>query len=459
MSNQKMKINVIGGGLAGSEACLYLANKGYEVHLYDIKGEKFTPAHHNSNYGEIVCSNSFKSNDNLTASGLLKTELSKLDCSLLKIAINHSVPSGSALAVDREKFAENVTNLINNNKNIITHTEDVGDFEKDAITIVATGPLTTSNMCEALKNKIGKDFFYFFDAASPIISADSIDMNIAFMQDRYDKGTGDYLNLPMNKEEYLNFYNELVNAESVELKDFEKGKVFESCMPIEVMAKRGVDAIRFGPLKPVGLMDKRTNVMPYAVVQLRKENVSADMYNMVGFQTNLKFGEQKRVFSMIPGLKEAEFLKYGVMHRNHYINFPKSCDKFSRLLVDNNIYIAGQLSGVEGYVESIASGLYCAINVDRYLQGKPLLELSNNTIIGGMYNYLINANKDNFQPINANYGLLTPADNLIKREGKYYIASINGLVTPTTNKIKSMRSEAYLIRSCEEMDKIKGEIK
>ena len=453
MLNQK-KINIIGGGLAGSEACLYLANKGYQVHLYDIKGENFTPAHHNPNYGEIVCSNSFKSNDNLTASGLLKEELLKLGCSLLKVAINNSVPSGSALAVDREKFAEEVTNLIKSNKNIITHTGDVGDFEEGAITIVATGPLTTVKMCEALKSKIGKDFFYFFDAASPIISADSIDMNIAFVQDRYDKGTGDYLNLPMTKEEYLNFYNELINAESVELKDFEKGKVFESCMPIEVMAKRGVDAIRFGPLKPVGLMDKRTNITPYAVVQLRKENVDANMYNMVGFQTNLKFGEQKRVFSMIPGLQNAEFLKYGVMHRNHYINFPKSCDKYSRLLVDNNIYIAGQLSGVEGYVESIASGLYCAINIDRVLQDKPMLELNNNTIIGGMYIYLVNANKDNFQPINANYGLLAPPDNLVKENGKFYIKTVEGLQSPSTSKIKSMRSEAYLTRSCEEIDKI-----
>ena len=453
MLNQK-KINIIGGGLAGSEACLYLASKGYEVNLYDIKSENFTPAHHNANYAEVVCSNSFKSKDNFTASGLLKTELLKLDCSLIKIAMENSVPSGSALAVDREKFAEHVTNLIKGNKNIITHTEDVGEFEEDAITIVATGPLTTSKMCDALKNKIGKDFFYFFDAASPIISADSIDMDIAFIQDRYDKGTGDYLNLPMTKDEYLNFYNELINAESVELKDFEKNKVFESCMPIEVMAKRGVDAIRFGPLKPVGLMDKRTNVIPYAVVQLRKENVDANMFNMVGFQTNLKFGEQKRVFSMIPGLQDAEFLKYGVMHRNHYINFPSSCDKYSRLLVDNNIFIAGQLSGVEGYVESVASGLYCAINIDRLLQNKPLLELNNNTIIGGMYTYLINANKDNFQPINANYGLLAPVDNIVKEDGKYYIKTEKGLVVPVESKVKAMKSEAYFIRSCEEMDKI-----
>lgn len=432
MLNQK-KINVIGGGLAGSETCLYLAERGYEVHLYDIKSKNFTPAHHNPNYAEIVCSNSLKSDDRSTASGILKEELLNLGCSLLKVAYETKVPSGSALSVDREKFAKKVTDLINSNKNIITHTEDVDSFEDEAITILATGPLTTPKMCEALKRKIGKDFFYFYDAASPIIDASTIDMNIAFIQDRYDKGTGDYLNLPMTKDEYTNFYNELINAESVELKDFESKKVFESCMPIEVMAKRGVDAIRFGPLKPVGLMDKRTNVKPYAVVQLRKENVMANMYNMVGFQTNLKFGEQKRVFSLIPGLKDAEFLKYGVMHKNNYINFPKVCDKFSRLKCDNNIFIAGQLSGVEGYVESIASGLYCAINVDRILQNKPLLELSNKTIVGGMYQYLINASTDNFQPINANFGLLEPINE----------------------RDKQKRNEMYFTRSKEEINKIK----
>lgn len=403
------KINIIGGGLAGSEACLYLANKGFKVDLYDIKGEKFTPAHHNPNYAEIVCSNSFKSEDPFSASGILKEELKSLNCNLLKVAYECKVASGSALAVDREKFAEKVTELLKNNKNITLHTQDVKDFDKQAITIVATGPLTTSNMCEALKNELGKEFLYFFDAASPIIDASSINLDVAFFQGRYDKGGADYLNCPMNKEQYLKFYNELIKAESVELKDFERNKVFESCMPIEVMAKRGEDAIRFGPLKPVGLCDKRTNVKPYAVVQLRKENVQADMYNMVGFQTNLTFPEQKRVFRLIPALENATFLRYGVMHRNNFINFPKVCDIYSRLVNNNNIFIAGQLSGVEGYVESITSGLYCAINVANMLENKPLLKLDNTTIIGGLYEYLINAG-DNFQPINANLGLLAPVD-------------------------------------------------
>ena len=413
---QNKTINIIGGGLAGSEACLYLANAGYKVNLYDIKSDKFTPAHHNPNYAEIVCSNSFKSDAEDSASGILKRELLSLGSSLIETAYNCRVPSGSALAVDREKFAFIITEKIKNHPNITTITKDCDSFDENAISILATGPLTTDKMCLALKEKVGKDFLYFYDAASPIIEASSIDMNIAFIQDRYDKGTGDYLNLPMNKEEYLTFYNELINAETVKLKEFENTKVFEGCMPIEVMAKRGTDAIRFGPLKPVGLMDKRTNVKPYAVVQLRKENVSAEMYNMVGFQTNLTFAEQKRVFSLIPGLKDASFLKYGVMHRNNFINFPKICDEFSRLKADNNIFIAGQLSGVEGYVESIASGLYCAINVERLLKGKELVKFTNKTILGGLYQYLVNANSDNFQPINANLGILEPIEERDKKK-------------------------------------------
>ncbi|MBQ8430487.1 MAG: methylenetetrahydrofolate--tRNA-(uracil(54)-C(5))-methyltransferase (FADH(2)-oxidizing) TrmFO [Clostridia bacterium] len=408
MLNQKKKINIIGGGLAGSEACLYLANLGYEVNLYDIKEKQFTPAHHNPNFAEIVCSNSFKSDAPDSASGILKNELTLLGSTLIKTAYECRVPSGMALSVDRELFAEKITNLIKGNKNIKIHSLEVESFEDDAITIVATGPLTTNKLCDALKSKIGKDFLYFFDASSPIIDASTIDMDIAFVQDRYDKGDGDYLNLPMTKDEYTTFYNELINANTVVLKDFENKKIFEGCMPIEVLAKRGEASLRFGPLKPVGLMDKRKNIKPYAVVQLRKENIYANMYNMVGFQTNLTYPEQKRVFSLIPGLKDATFLKYGVMHRNNFINYPKVCDEFSRLKTSNNIFIAGQLSGVEGYVESIASGLYCAINVHKMLSDNKLIKFSNSTIIGGMYQYLINANADNFQPINANLGLLEP---------------------------------------------------
>ncbi len=416
-----LKINVIGAGLAGSECALYLANRGYTVNLYDMKGEKLSPAHHSKNFAEIVCSNSLKSDDDTTASGVFKRELTLLGSTLLNTAYKVRVPAGQALAVDREAFSDIITNEIKKNKNIKIHTEEIDYFEENAITIVATGPLTTDKMCYALKNKIGEDFLYFYDAASPIISVESIDMTKAFFASRYDKGDADYLNCAMDKNEYLTFYNELINAKTIELHDFEKNNVFESCMPIEIMAKRGEDAIRFGPLKPVGIKNPHSQNRPYAVVQLRKENNNGTMFNMVGFQTNLTFGEQKRVFSLIPGLENAEFLRYGVMHTNHYINFPKALDRYSRLKVDNNIYIAGQLSGVEGYVESIASGLYCAINVIRQIENKPLISFSADTIIGGLYNYLVNANITNFQPINANFGILNPINerDKTKRNSMY----------------------------------------
>lgn len=430
------KINIIGAGLAGSECALYLANKGYKVNLFDIKDKKMTPAHHSKDFAEIVCSNSFKSDDETTASGVLKRELTLLGSELIKTAYNVKVPAGQALAVDRDQFSNTITQKIKTHSNITIYCEDVDHFEPDAITIVATGPLTTENMCNAIKEKIGHDFLYFYDAAAPIISAESIDTSIAYFKARYDKGDADYLNCPMNKEEYTAFYNELIDARTVELHEFEKKNIFESCMPIEIMAKRGVDAIRFGPLKPVGLKNPYNDEKPYAVVQLRKENNNATMYNMVGFQTNLMFPEQKRVFSMIPGLKNAEFLRYGVMHTNNYVNFPKCLDVYSRLKVDNNIFIAGQLSGVEGYVESIASGLYCAINVARMLENKELISFSADTIIGGLYNYLVNANADNFQPINANFGILNPIDV----------------------KDKQQRNAAYYLRSLKEIDKIKLEL-
>ena len=431
-----LKINIIGAGLAGSECALYLANKGYFVNLFDIKGEKMSQAHHSKDFAEIVCSNSFKSDDENTASGVFKRELTLLGSELIKTAYTVQVPAGQALAVDRDEFSRIITEKIKNHKNIKIYCQEVANFEKDAITIVATGPLTTENMCNAIKEKIGEDFLYFYDAAAPIISAESIDTNIAFFGARYNKGDADYLNCPMDKEQYTAFYNELIDAKRVELHEFEKKNIFESCMPIEIMASRGVDAIRFGPLKPVGIFNPRTNEKYYAVVQLRKENNQGTMYNLVGFQTNLTFGEQKRVFSMIPGLEQAEFLRYGVMHTNNYVNFPKCLDKYSRLKIDNNIFIAGQLSGVEGYVESIASGLYCAINVARMLEGKDLLTFSADTIIGGLYNYLVNANSDNFQPINANFGILNPINV----------------------KDKQQRNIEYRLRSLKEIDNIVKEL-
>lgn len=422
-----LKINIIGAGLAGSECALYLANKGYKVNLYDIKTKTKTPAHHSDNFAEIVCSNSFKSDDENSASGLFKRELLALGSTLVKTAYDYKVPAGQALAVDREQFSAKITKLIKQNKNINIFCEDVGAFDPDAITVVATGPLTTANMTKALQQKLGQQFFYFYDAAAPIIDAESIDLNIAFFGSRYGKGEADYLNCPMNKEQYLRFYDALINAQRVELHDFEKGNIFESCMPIEIQASRGQDAIRFGPLKPVGFTNPHDNSKPYAVVQLRKENNCASMYNMVGFQTNLMFPEQKRVFSLIPGLENAVFLRYGVMHTNHFVNFPACLDVYSRINSDNNIFIAGQLSGVEGYVESIASGLYCAINVDRMLQNKPLISFSADTIIGGLYNYLTQANTKHFQPINANFGILNPIAERNKEERykQYRIRSLN----------------------------------
>ncbi len=431
------KVNIIGAGLAGSECALYLANHGVKVDLFDIKGEKLTPAHHSTNYAEIVCSNSFKSDDENSASGVFKRELLMLGSSLLKVAYSVKVPAGQALAIDREKFSEIITSLLKENKNITIHTKEVDSFEKDAITIIATGPLSTPSMCQAIKDKIGADFLYFYDAAAPIISAESIDLSKAFFASRYDKGTSDYLNCAMNKKEYLSFLNELINADTVELHEFEKNNIFESCMPIEILAKRGADAIRFGPLKPVGIKNPNNPERPYAVVQLRKENENATMYNMVGFQTNLTFPEQRRVFRLIPGLENAEFLRYGVMHTNNYVNFPKCLDKFSRLKTDSNIFIAGQLSGVEGYVESIGSGLYCAINTLRMLNNQELITFSADTIIGGLYNYLTNADTDNFQPINANFGILNPIEERDKQ--KRYVKYRLRALTEIENVLKLIK--------------------
>ena len=437
MGAHMLKINIIGAGLAGSECALTLANLGFKVNLYDIKKEKMSPAHHSTNYAEIVCSNSFKSDDENTASGVFKRELTQLGSVLIETAYNCRVPAGQALAIDREKFSDIITEKIKNNKNITLFCEDVGSFEKDAITVVATGPLSSENMCNALKSEIGEDFFYFYDAAAPIISAESIDMNKAFFASRYGKGEADYLNCAMDRNEYQEFYLALINAETVELHEFEKNNIFESCMPIEIMAKRGADAIRFGPLKPVGIKNPHKEERPFAVVQLRKENVDATMYNMVGFQTNLTFPEQRKVFRLIPGLENAEFLRYGVMHTNNFVNFPKCLDEYSRLKNNKNIFIAGQLSGVEGYVESIGSGLYCALNIARILQNKELISFSANTILGGMYNYLVNANTDSFQPINANFGILNPINerDKAKRNHMYFLRSMEEI----NEKIKQFK--------------------
>ena len=402
-----MIINVIGGGLAGSEASIYLAKKGYQVRLYDLKPNSFTPAHTNKNYGELVCSNSLKGNDPYSnACGLLKEELRVLNSFVISVADKTRVPAGNALAVDRESFADLITQEIKN-LNIECISQEVTSFDPSLPTIVATGPLTSQNLLKFLGELTG-EHFYFFDAAAPIVSGDSIDYSSAFLEDRYGTpGEGDYVNCPMTKEEYLAFYNELINAQRAELKDFENSAVFEGCMPIEVMAKRGVETLRFGPLKPAGLTSPHTGLHPYANVQLRKENVGGDAYNLVGFQTNLLFGEQKRVFSMIPALKNAEFLRYGVMHKNNFINSPECLNKDLSLKDYPLVYIAGQLSGVEGYVESIASGLLCAINLHLKISGQEPIILDSQTVLGALQSYVTTKNA-NFQPMNANYGIISP---------------------------------------------------
>jgi len=412
-------VNVIGGGLAGCEAAYQIAKKGIKVKLYEMKPIKYSPAHSNQDLAEIVCSNSFKSNLLTNACGLLKEEMRMLDSLLIRIADETAVPAGQALAVDREIFSKRVTEAIRNNPNIEIINVEVTEIPEDEITIIATGPLTSDKLFEEISRLIGGEKLHFYDAAAPIIEKDSIDMNIAFIGDRYGKGEADYINLPMNKEEYENFWNELVNAEIAHLHEFEKREIFEGCMPVEVMAKRGIDTLRYGPLKPVGFDDPRTGRRPYALVQLRQDNSTGTLYNMVGFQTNLKFGEQKRVFSMIPGLKNAEFIKYGVMHRNTFINSTKVLKANMQMREKDNIFFAGQITGVEGYVESIASGMIAGINVVRMIEGKDKFALPTNTMLGALVNYVVTPN-DKFQPMNANFGILPKLDCMIRDKQERY---------------------------------------
>ena len=410
---------VIGGGLAGSEAAYQIAKRGMHVNLYEMKPSKFSPAHNNNDLAEIVCSNSFKSNLITNACGLLKQELRILDSLLIKTADETSVPAGQALAVDREEFSKKVTQKLSKYKNINVIREEVTKIPENENVVIATGPLTSERLAEEISKITGVDKLYFYDAAAPIIEKDSINMDIAFWGDRYGKGDASYINLPMNKEEYEKFYNELINAEVVNLHDFEKREIFEGCMPIEIMAKRGIDTLRFGPLKPVGFIDKRTNERPYAIIQLRQDNKDGTIFNMVGFQTNLKFGEQKRVFSLIPGLENAEFVKYGVMHRNTYINSTILLDNTFNLKKNTNIYFAGQITGVEGYVESIASGMVAGINIANKILNKDKIVFPNFTMIGSLADYISTENKK-FQPMNANFGILPKLDIKIKdKKAKY----------------------------------------
>ncbi len=437
-------IVVVGGGLAGCEAAYQIAKNGIKVKLYEMKPKKYTQAHTNKNLAEIVCSNSFKSNLLTNACGLLKEELRYLDSLLIKVADETKVPAGQALAVDREEFAKRITERIQENPLIEIINEEVGgekfklkELVKDGIVIIATGPLTSNDLSKEIQEITGQDKFYFYDAAAPIISKESINFDIAFYGDRYSQEKKkeetieewkerinnqndeeqSYINLPMNEEEYNNFCDELINAEVVNLHEFEKKEIFEGCMPVEVMAKRGKDTLRFGPLKPVGFDDPRTGRRPYAIVQLRQDDKIASIYNIVGFQTNLKFGEQKRVFSMIPGLENADFVKYGVMHRNTYINSPELLDETYNLKTNSNIYFAGQITGVEGYVESISSGMVAALNAVKQLKNEDRITFSENTVIGSLAKYISTQNSK-FQPMNANFGILPELEGKKIRDKK-----------------------------------------
>ena len=411
-------VTIIGGGLAGCETAYQIAKAGIPVKLYEMKPKKYSPAHSNENLAEIVCSNSFKSNLHTNACGLLKEELLLLNSLLIRIANEVKVPAGQALAVDREIFSKRVTEEIKNMENIEIINEEVTKIPEEGITVIATGPLTSDKLSEEISKLTGSNKLAFYDAAAPIIEKNSIDMNIAFMANRYDnekeeKEEASYLNLPMNKEEYEAFWNELVNAQVVELHEFEKREIFEGCMPIEVMAKRGIDTLRFGPLKPVGFIDPRTGKRPYAIVQLRQDNKQGTIYNMVGFQTNLKYGEQKRVFQMIPGLENAEFVKYGVMHRNTFIHSPSLLDETYCMNKNSNIYFAGQITGVEGYVESISSGMVVALNIIKKYKNEEPLIFPEESMIGALAKYISTPN-DKFQPMNANFGILPQLPERIK---------------------------------------------
>lgn len=418
------KVTVIGAGLAGCEAAWTLANMGIEVKLYDMKPAKFTPAHKYNGLCELVCSNSLKAERPDTAAGLLKLEMRRLGSVTMPVADETRVPAGGALAVSRQDFSDKVTEKILNHPNIEFISEELTEIPEGYV-IIATGPLTSDALSESIKTLIGEDYLYFHDAAAPIVTRDSLDMTKVFEASRYDKGEADYLNCPMNKDEYLAFYNELIHAETAPLHDFEKSgsdnyKVYEGCMPIEAIAKRGEDTMRFGPLKSVGLIDPNTGRRPYAVVQLRKENTEGTMFNLVGFQTNLKFGEQKRVFSMIPGLAEAEFMRYGVMHRNTYLNSPMLLDRHFCLKKDQRIYFAGQMTGVEGYTESAASGIYAAMSLGRKLLGLPEITLPTETMIGALANYVETGSPSGFQPMGANMGILPELPERIKNKQLKY---------------------------------------
>ncbi len=410
-----MRIKVIGAGLAGCEAAWQLAQRGIDVDLIDIKPNEFTPAHHNRDFAELVCSNSLRAAGLENAVGLLKEELRLMGSLIMACADETAVPAGGALAVDRQAFSRLITERILSHKHIHFISQKVEDIPQDDICIIATGPLTYGKLADAIADSLGAPLS-FFDAAAPIVSFDSIDMSKAYFASRYGKGSADYINCPMDKEQYLAFHKELVNGECAQLHDFEDSRVFEGCMPIEVMARRGEDTIRFGPLKPVGLPDPKTGRDPYAVVQLRKDNAGGTLYNIVGFQTHLKMPEQKRIFSMIPGLEQAEFMRYGVMHRNTFINSPGNLDANYMVKSRPGLFFAGQMTGVEGYVESTASGLVAGIAAAHMACDLPSVDFPANTAIGALAHYISNESIVDFQPMNVNFGIFDQSKITAKRK-------------------------------------------
>lgn len=432
-----MKFKVIGAGLAGTEAAWQIANAGYRVELYEMKGIKRSPAHKSDLFAELVCSNSLKASRIESAAGLLKEEMFMLGSLTVPVARSCAVPAGGALAVDRDIFSQQITDKIKSHKNIrvMNQVVDTLDTDDDTITIVATGPLTDGALAENIKALVG-EYLSFYDAAAPIVTAESVDMSKAFGASRYDRGgDDDYINCPFNKAEYENFINELVNAEGAVVHDFD---VYEGCMPIEKLAKRGSDAPRFGPMKPVGLIDPNTNHRPWACVQLRRENAKGTMFNLVGFQTNLKFGEQKRVFSMIPGLENAEFVRYGVMHRNSFLNSPKLLNSDFSLRSNKNIFFAGQITGVEGYMESAGSGILAGMNAVRLAENKKPFVPDNDTMLGALCEYISDESVADFQPMGANFGVLPPIEPKIRDKKERYKALADRAISSLKSSMEKM---------------------
>lgn len=430
-------VNVVGAGLAGSEAAFQIAERGIKVNLYEMRPVKQTPAHHTDKFAELVCSNSLRADTLTNAVGVLKEEMRALNSVIIRSADDCRVPAGGALAVDRHEFAANVTNRVKNHPNVTVITEEVTEIP-EGVTVIATGPLTSPSLSEKLKELTGENYLYFYDAAAPIIEKESIDMDKVYLKSRYDKGEAAYLNCPMTEEEFDRFYEALLAAETVPLREFEEEKYFEGCMPVEVMAQRGKKTLLFGPLKPVGLEDPRTNKRPFAVVQLRQDDAAGTLYNIVGFQTHMKWGPQKEVIRLIPGLENAEIVRYGVMHRNTFINSPKVLKPTYQFRNRDTLFFAGQMTGVEGYVESAASGLVAGLNAARLAKGLDPVEFPAVTAIGSMAHYITTANPDHFQPMNANFGLFPALPKKIRDKKERNMEYARRALETIHNFVKSL---------------------